>query len=190
MDEKKITDLLYKKFVGKDFKWRPNILGIYYANGYMQATNGFILAKVHFEEYDFEMEERIVAEDGSYIGGSFPDFEKLLTENLEEPETMLLGIFKACKKLPEATHGSEGIVALEIEGAHFNAKYLKAIFELFELIRELPKMQTVANSNQKVLVFKSSNCSAICVSTIQPISTKDILFSIDEAIEFNLSQSK
>ncbi|MCL4483452.1 MAG: hypothetical protein M1445_12735 [Bacteroidetes bacterium] len=189
MNEKKVTDLLYKKFVGNDKDWKPEITGIHYADGFMRATNGFILAKVHFEEYDFDLEERIIAKNGSYIAGNYPIFEKLYSD-LEETDTLISDLFKACKRLPAGTNKTGESVGILLHGFRFHTYQLSAIFELFEIVGEVPGIMTRQSAKHRTLVFTSTNCTAICISDFRDLTPKDLTFTINEALEFNPAQNK
>jgi len=189
MNEKKITDLLYKSFVGKDKEWKPEITGINYFDGYIRATNGFVLAKVHFEEYDFDLEDRTIAKDGSEVSGKYPTFEKLYS-NLEETDVMVSDLFKACKNLPKGSNKQGEFVVMQIDGFAFHTYQLSAIFELFEIIKEVPGITTGQSNKQRTLVFSSSNCTAICISDFRTLTAKDLIFTLDEALEFNPAQNK
>jgi hypothetical protein len=186
MNEKKITDLLYKNFVGKNKNWRPEITGIHYSNGYMRASDGYILAKVHFEEYDFDLEDRTIAKDGSDVPGRYPAFEKLYS-SLEETSVLVSDLFKACKNLPKGSNKPGEFVLLLIDGYAFHTCQLSALFELFEAINEVPGVMVGKSATQKTLVFTSTNCTAICISDFRELTAKDLTFTIAEALEFNPS---
>jgi len=185
MNEKKVTDLLYKNFVGNNKDWKPEISGINYLDGYMRATDGYVLAKVHFEEYDFDFEDRTISRDGSEVLGNYPALDNLLPLTLEGCDTLPGELFRVIKAAPVSTRKQGEFCAVLVEGFPFHTFQLKAIYELFESIGEFPALKVSAQQKQKILAFNSKNCSAICISEIRPFTPKDILFTIDEALEFN-----
>lgn len=183
MNEKKVTELLYKKFVGTDKEWKPEINGINYSNGYMRATNGFILAKVHFEEYDFDLEDLTIAKDGSEISGKYPLFENLYSD-LEETDMLVSDLYKACKNLPKGTNKQGEFICVLLDGFAFHTFQLGAILELFELINEVPGIRIGQSAKIRTLVFTSNNCTGVCISDFRELTSKDLVFTLAEALEF------
>ena len=172
---KSIKRFLYSKITSKD-ELNPLFHGLYYNNGEIVATNGYILAILK-ADYESELEGQIIDRKGNAIEGTFPPyqglipFDHLLTDiynyseriktlktalnEIEKDECPFLSLINGMNDLKEA----EPLVA--------RIGYLEISFKLFSLIGESPSIYARTHGNQVInympLLIRSESCTVILI---------------------------
>lgn len=183
MNQKKLYSVLHK-FLTKDERY-PGLFGIWHNNGYMYASDAYTAAKVHYEEYDFDFEGQIIGEDGKELNAKYPDLNAVIPriEDLDElKDELVADIFEACQNIPKRSNKQGEFSALNIEGFFIHSCHLIKIIDLFEVMGETPQM--FIGRKSRPIILKSPNCLALVMPEIKAFGAKDLLFTIEEALEF------
>lgn len=69
-------EIIYSKIVSKD-SLRPNIIGVYYENGYVVATDDYKLIALK-QDYDKNLEGKIINKNGFVIDLEYPDWKRVV----------------------------------------------------------------------------------------------------------------
>jgi len=184
MDLQTLYPILYK-FTSEDARF-PALSGILHADGYITASSAYVLANVHFEEYDFDNEGLILDRDDQIITAKFPNFKHLLdTSKMDELRDDYVIKVKYClHNIPTGKRKERGFVLLNIEGFLFHTDELSLLFELFEIIGELPSMYF--GKAGMAIVMKSQNCTSLVKPELAKPSSDDLLFTVEQAIRIDL----
>jgi len=183
MNQKKLYSALHK-FLTKDERY-PGLFGIWHNNGYLYASDAYTAAKVHYEDYDFDYEGQIIDKDGKELNAKYPDLESIIPriDDMDElQDALVTDIFEACQNVPKRSNKEGEFSALNIEGFFIHSCHLIKIIDLFEVIGETPAMYIGRKS--RPIILKSANCIALVMPEIKAFGAKDLLFTIEEALEF------
>jgi hypothetical protein len=184
MDEKKLYRVLYR-FTTKDRQLC--LIGILHSNGYMIASNAYILAKVHYEAYNFDYEDLIIDENGNEVKDKYLKIDHIFGDpsDLKELDSQLVqDIRTACDKLPKGTNEAGKYVSLDLGNFAVHTYQLSCCFELFDVLGETPRAYLGKLSRPIELI--SDNCHALCMPHVNiSIGANDLLFTVEEALAFN-----
>lgn len=183
MNQKKLYSVLHK-FTGKDDRY-PGLFGIWHTNGYLYASDAYTAAKLHYEEYDFDFEGQVIDKNGKELEAKYPNIEAIIptVSDMDElTDELVTSVFEACQNLPNGTKKAGEFVALNIEGFFIHTCHLIKVIDLFEVLGETPQM--FIGRKSRPIIFKSENCLALVMPEVDPFGAKDLLFTIEEALEF------
>lgn len=182
MNEKKLYSVLHQ-FLCKEERY-PGLFGILHTDGYLVASNAYIAAKVHYEDYDFDFEGLTIDKVGKEVKARFPNYKHLFAiEEMDElQDSLVADIFEACLNIPIKSNKSGEFSALNIEGFFIHSCHLIKIIDLFEVIGETPAM--FIGRKSRPIILKSENCIALVMPEIKAFGAKDLLFTVAEALEF------
>ena len=133
---------------------------IYHDNGYLVATNGYILAKIR-SDYSPELEGKIIAPDGSIVSGDYMKYQSFLDAIDRMHPVPTENLLQACKKVVKLDDPETNNLSLR-PGFNVRAKFIVNGYELLGKYAELymPDDGTTCcmkNGNSCVLVCKTSS---------------------------------
>ncbi len=173
---------VYKALYGcalqeKDDSINSRGLGILHENGYLYATDNYVCARVHYEEYDFDLEGISVGKDHKEInrGKSFSNVEAVLkiackSERLRPaPDNTWEAIIKA-----PIGERIKHVVCLKIEDLLFHTCQLKKAISLFESVEEIPEI-FLTSLNAPAMLLRSKSCEFLCINVKMVTNTAMIL---------------
>ena len=114
-------------YVSKD-KFRPNLQGVYYSDGYSVATDSMILVALRSKDYPSDIEGQIIDKKGKKIDGFFPDWKKVLQQKDNANYSCIIDrdvIVDAANKYKQfQKEKKEGIFCVKVGDIYFNPLYL------------------------------------------------------------------
>lgn len=184
MDLQKLYPILYK-FTNQDGKY-PQLSGILHADGYLTASSAFVLAHVHYEDYDFDMEGLTITREGKEVSEKFPTFKHMLdiTGMDEIRDEYVESIRFALNNIPTGSRKENDFVVLTVEGFNLHTFELALVFELFENIGENPSMHF--GYRLKPVVMQSKSCTVVIRPETKYLRQQDLIFTVEEAIKINI----
>lgn len=182
MNETKLYNALFG--LTREDSRLPALAGILHENGYMVASSAYSLARVHFEDYDFDYEGLVLNKDWKEVPKKYPGIKHLFdcSEMDELKEELVSNIIAACKNLPKRSNKEGDFVALNIAGFYLHTFQLTQLFSLFEVVGEIPTI--FISRKSKPVILKSENCFALLMPEQRAFKAKDLLFTVAEALEF------
>jgi len=173
MNEKKLYQVLFA--LTREDSRLPALAGILHADGFMLASDANTLARVHYEDYDFDYEGVVIGQTMQAIDFKYPGTGHLITsEHLTElSEDLVSNILAGCNNLPKKSNKPGEFVCLDVEGFYL---------DVFEVVGETPAI--FIGGNPKHMLLKSANCIALLMPEVWQFGAKDLLFTIAEALEF------
>ena len=184
MDLEKLYPLLYR-FTNQDGKY-PQLSGVLHEDGYLTASSAYVLAHVHYEDYDFDLEGLSIDKEGKTIDRLFPKFKHLLdiTGTDEIRDEYVESIRFALRNIPTGSREDNDFVVLTVEGFNLHTFELSLAFELFERFGELPSMHF--GMSLRPIMMQSKSCTVVIRPEIKNLKPNDLLFTVEQAIKINL----
>ena len=184
MDTKTLYPILYR-FTNQDGKY-PQLSGILYEDGYLTASSAFVLAHVHYEDYDFDYEGISIDKENRIVNQKFPNFKHLLDiTGMDELRDDYVVKVKYClHNIPTGSRDENDFVILTVEGFNLHSFELSLAFELFESLGELPSMHF--GMSLRPVVMQSQSCTVVIRPEIKNLKPNDLLFTVEQAVKINL----
>lgn len=186
MNDVKLFEALFS-IISPDEK-RPELKGVYHCDGYLIAASQYILAKVHFEDYDFDFEGQIIGPDGSSIPMKFPLTKHLLKDVISEMHELrdeyANAITVANRNLPKGSRKDNDRVLLEVEEEKLHTFELAKLFEVFGVLGETPSL--FFGKTRNPVLLKSPSCTAFIMPDYSELAPEDLLFTVDQALRIDL----
>lgn len=189
-NDEKLYKLLYGNFVHKDWQ---RLTGVYHSNGFIYASNGYIVAKID-RGYPDDKESKSIDRFGNLIQAA--GYESVLTKNNEYVK-MNLDVDRlrvAAKKVYKLknTFIDLGLRPVEHKGYEkiitFRSDLLEAAFKLFELLHERFEvyMRNVSSIECGRLILKSIDSNTVVEISIvlSKTESRDGVFTIEEAVNY------
>lgn len=147
------------KFSGKDYG-RPVLQGVFYDGEWRVCSSGHILI-AEKGVWPEELQGKIVAQDGSFIQGKYPDWQSILPKNLKDYESHELDITKVEATIEEyrlqykAEYGKSkrwhDNWTINVDGTYFKAEFIWLL-----LTAGVEKLYIDKNINNRVAYFETS----------------------------------
>lgn len=186
MDIKTLYSIL-NKFTGNG-ELRPALAGVLHNDGYLIASDAYLLTKVHYEEYDFDLEGITLDQSGKEIKEKYPSLKSVFPDQstMDELRDEYVESIRFClRNIPKGSRNEDELVLLNIEGLLFHTFELSLVFELFDFLNEIPSM--FFGKSLQPAVFQSQNCTVLIKSEIRDLTkTGGILFNVDQALAIDL----
>ena len=145
---------------------------IFHDNGYLVATNGYILAKIK-ADYSPELEGKIIAPDGSTVSGDYMKYQSFLDAIDRMHQVPTCNLFQACKNVVKLNDPERNNISLR-PGFNVRAKFIVYCYELLGKDAELymPDDGTTCcmkYGDSRVLVCKTSSLDYFTVDEAMAI---------------------
>jgi len=147
------------KFSGKN-NGRPVLQGVFYDGEWRVCSNMHILI-AEKGVWPEELQSKIVAQDGSFIQGKYPDWQSILPKNLKDYESHELDITKVEATIKEyrlqykAEYGKSkrwhDNWTINVDGTYFKAEFIWLL-----LTAGVEKLYIDKNINNRVAYFETS----------------------------------
>jgi hypothetical protein len=199
INEKRLYSLLYSRFVCKDDCHYKRKF-VMHKGGYLYASDGYILVKMQFP-YNDELEGKAVNKGGDIIYES-EDYEKVITRSesygvVLDDETvskLRVGAKNLCGKNSDF-YISIGRYAFSYSNEKrlvvYKSRYLKAAFDLFNLVKESFRIYTTNSKSvyMQDLIFKSVSSDTVVeifprAFDEEELRVSESVYTIDEAVNF------
>ena len=150
---------LYKATKGN----HPNdrLGAIFHDNGYLVATNGYILAKIK-ADYSPELEGKIIAPDGTGVKETYMKYQSFLDAIDRMKPVSTCNLFQACKNVVKLNDPERNNISLR-PGFNVRAKFIVDGYELLGKDAELyiPEEGVITccmkSGDSRVLICKTSS---------------------------------
>jgi len=159
MNQKLLYEALYKCVETDPLRIMS---GIYHNDGFLVACDSRILAKVAFEDYNFDFEGQSINSLGKELSGIYPKFESVLPDlryMLEITDSPIYeNLVLACKNLPKGSEDKR--VSIHFSGMTLHNLKIAKLINVFTVLGETPAVY-VPSTPSAAVAFKSKSCIAI-----------------------------
>lgn len=161
-NNKKLYELLYKSFTAKD--GRIQLESIKHKDGYIYASDGFILAAVN-REYPSEYEGKAFLKNGDEIENKV-DYLSVIPRNYDPDISLtdkIAGLRKGAKKVYRVkVRNEKAVIDTEIKSTTGDSVVIKAhhlfsAFQLFDLLKENFEIHVIIQRTHCSFLFESKS---------------------------------
>ena len=144
---------------------------IFHDNGYLVATNGYILAKIKYD-YSPELEGRIIAPDGKEVNETYMKYQSFLDAIDRMHPVPTENLLQACKNVVKLNDTERNNISLR-PGFNVRAKF---IVDGYELLGKEAELYIPDDGIVTCIMKNGDSCVLIC-------KTRSLdYFTVDEAM--------